>query len=286
MAYDDRYSGRRRGFGWRGDPAFGDGWGNQVPRLQRPGSRWRGPDDDPYVDAERYGPGEASGDAVGDYGPIREAGDLHYGGPGYDAGFGGPRFDRVDVGSVGTHGVHPVSPLSGSAFGFGPRYGTAARDAALRHHDPRYAEWRHRQIAALDQDYEEYRRETQARFDDEFSAWRSRRGAQREAIGRVDEHMEVLGSDGGHVGTVDKVSGDTLILTRSDPGADGVHRAIPCGWIDRVEDKVTLNITGEEVTRRWRTEGRSRALFERPDSGSDGPHVLNRSFSGTYPGKE
>ena len=286
MAYDDRYSDRRRGPGWRGDPAFGDGWGNQVPLAQRPRSRWLGFDDDPYyADAERYGPDQARGYAVGDYGPIRDVGDLHYGGPGFNAGFDGPRFDRVDVGSAGTHGVHPPSSRSNPAYGFGPHDGTGARDAAHRH-DPRYAEWRHRQIAALDQDYEEYRRETQARFDDEFGAWRNRRGAQREAIGRVSEHMEVLGSDGGHVGAVDKVRGDTLILTRSDPGAGGVHHAIPCGWIDRVEDKVTLNITGEEATRRWRTESRSRALFERPDSGSNGPRMLNRSFSGTYPDKD
>ena len=42
----------------------------------------------------------------------------------------------------------------------------------------------------------------------------------------------------------------------------------------------------EEARRRWQTENRSRALFEREDSGQRGPRVLNRSFAGTYPDEE
>ena len=47
-----------------------------------------------------------------------------------------------------------------------------------------------------------------------------------------------------------------------------------------------LNLTAEDATTRWREESRSRALFERTDSGSTGPHVLNRSFAGTYRDEE
>src|SRR4030095_1102010 len=36
-------------------------------------------------------------------------------------------------------------------------------------HDPHYSEWRRRQIEALDRDYDEYRRENQSRFENEFS---------------------------------------------------------------------------------------------------------------------
>ena len=255
--------------GWRGDTSFGGGWGNQLPRPQRLGDRsWR-PSDDPYGEGERYGGGFDPG--------------LRYGGPGYDASFGGPRFDRADAGSTGTHGVHPISTAFGSDRGGGPDFfGSSARDFALAQRDPHYSQWRRRRIAELDRDYEEYRSETQARFDSEFDAWRERRGAQRSAIGRVSEHMEVVGSDGAHVGTVDCVRGDDLVLTRSDPAAGGLHHRIPCGWIDEVGDKVTLNLSGDEARKRWREEGRSRALFEREDSGSSGPHILNRSFSGTY----
>ena len=149
--------------------------------------------------------------------------------------------------------------------------------------DPHYSEWRDRQIASFDRDYDEYRRENQSRFDSEFGAWRDKRGQQRQALDRVNEHMEVVGSDGSHVGTVDKIRGDTIILTKSDQDAGGVHHAIPCGWIEEVGDKVTLNLSADDAKERWRTESRSRALFEREDSGSRGPHMLNRAFSGTYP---
>ncbi len=242
---------------WRGDPSFGAGWGNQVPRPERLGDRgWRQPDD-PWGDANRFR-------GAGDFGPVGS--DLEHGGPGYDAGFGSPR--RAE-----------------SRFGGDPHL-CAARGTSIADFDPHYSEWRSRQIAALDRDYEEYRRETQSRFDREFGSWRERRGAQREALGKVAAHMEVVGSDGAHVGTVDATGDEHIVLTRSDPAAGGIHHRIPCGWVDRVEDKVILNLTGEEATTRWREESRSRALFERPNSGSRGPHALNRSFAGTYPDEE
>jgi len=307
MAYDDRYSDRFRERGgrrwrgddrdqedygretpWRGDRSFGAGWGNQMPHPQRLGDRdWRRPSDDPYAGSERYGPGPAMGyGAAGDYGPLATDSDLRYGGPGFDASFGGPRFDRADVGSTGTHGVHPVSTAFGGTLGRGIPTISSARSYALAQRDPHYEEWRSRQIAELDRDYDEYRRENQSRFDREFGSWRERRGAQRQALGKVSEHMEVVGSDGAHVGTVDSVRGDDLVLTKSDSSAGGIHHRIPCSWVDKVEDKVILNLTGEEATTRWREDSRRRALFERPDSGSPGPHVLNRSFAGTYPDEE
>ncbi len=60
-----------------------------------------------------------------------------------------------------------------------------------------------------------------------------------------------------------QVRGERIILTRSDPDAGGVHHSIPCGWIESVDDKVVLNIDAEEAKRRWQTDNRSRALFER-----------------------
>jgi hypothetical protein len=101
-------------------------------------------------------------------------------------------------------------------------------------------------------------------------------------MGRVTEQMEVLGSDGQHIGTVDKVRGDRIILTKNDENAGGAHHSIPCSWIDNVADKVTINKTAQEAMNAWTNEDQNRALFERPDQGSEGPHVLNRSFSGTY----
>ena len=106
--------------------------------------------------------------------------------------------------------------------------------------------------------------------------------AWHEDVEQIRAHMEVLGADGDHVGTVDCLRGGHIVLTRSDPAAGGQHHGIPCGWVAKVDKKVHLNLDAAEARRRWRVEERSRALFERTDSGSDGPHILDRAFSGTY----
>src|SRR6516164_417371 len=44
----------------------------------------------------------------------------------------------------------------------------------------------------------------------------------------IKEHMEVLGADGVHVGTADKLEGrDHVKLTKDDPDAGGEHHFIP-----------------------------------------------------------
>ncbi len=149
-------------------------------------------------------------------------------------------------------------------------------------HDRSYQEWRNRQIDELDRDYDDYRREHQSQFEREFGSWRDRPRGQRQSLSLVTEHMEVVGSDGSHVGTVDKVRGDRIILTKNDENAAGHHHSIPCSWIDKVEDKVTINKTAEEAIRSWRDEDTRRALFEREDQGSEVPYALDRSFAGTY----
>jgi hypothetical protein len=103
-----------------------------------------------------------------------------------------------------------------------------------------------------------------------------------EDVEKIRAHMEVLGSDGLHVGTVDCLRGEHIVLTKSDPVAGGVHHGIPAGWVGKVDDKVHLTLSAPEARTRWREEGRSRALFEQERSGSDGPHGLERAFSGTY----
>jgi hypothetical protein len=148
--------------------------------------------------------------------------------------------------------------------------------------DPHYSEWRRRQIEQLDRDYDEYRREHQSQFEQEFGGWRQKRQSQRQLLAKVSEPMEVVGSDGGHVGKVDKVRGDRIILAKSDPDAGGIHHSVPCGWVESVDDKVTLNRTADAAMHGWRNEDNGRALFEREQGGSEGPHALDRSFSGTY----
>lgn len=58
----------------------------------------------------------------------------------------------------------------------------------------------------------------------------------------IHEHMEVVGSDDKHVGTVDHKEGDDrLILTKDDPKAGGRHHHISIDWVDYVDRKVHLN---------------------------------------------
>ena len=149
--------------------------------------------------------------------------------------------------------------------------------------DDDYHSWRRSQIDALDRDYDEYRRENRSKFENEFGSWRNERQTQRSALSKVTEHMDVVGFDGEHVGTVDMVRGDRIILTKSDPDAGGRHHSIPSRWIQAVDDKVTIRKTGEEAKSHWRDEERSAFFGEsRDDEGDKGPHILNRSFSGTY----
>jgi hypothetical protein len=152
-----------------------------------------------------------------------------------------------------------------------------------REFDPHYRSWRDRHLSDLDRDYDDYRRENQSRFENDFTSWRERRQHKRGLLGQIREHMEVVGKDEKHVGTVDRVAGDRLILTKSDPESGGVHHSISCSDVDRIEgDKVILDCSADEARTRWRDESRSRALFESEDQGEMGPRNLNRSFEGTY----
>lgn len=69
----------------------------------------------------------------------------------------------------------------------------------------------------------------------------------------IREHMEVIGSDGGHVGRVDHVHGDEIELAKLDLGAGLKHHMIPITWVDSIEDeKVRLNLTEDAAKAGWR----------------------------------
>ena len=70
----------------------------------------------------------------------------------------------------------------------------------------------------------------------------------------IKEHMEVVGADGVHVGTVDHVDGHRIKLTKADSGAQiegaegqhaGHHHYISLGLVAEVEgDVVRLSASG------------------------------------------
>jgi len=70
----------------------------------------------------------------------------------------------------------------------------------------------------------------------------------------IQEHMEVVGSDGKHVGTVDhKEGGDQVMLTKDDPKAGGLHHLISIDWVDYVDRKVHLNKPSQKAVVEWQT---------------------------------
>ena len=63
----------------------------------------------------------------------------------------------------------------------------------------------------------------------------------------IRERMEVVGSDGQHVGTVDHLDGSDRIKLTRDDSPDGRHHFIPTGWVERVDQTVHLNKPAEEA---------------------------------------
>ena len=76
----------------------------------------------------------------------------------------------------------------------------------------------------------------------------------------IREHMEVIGADGVHIGTVDKIEDNRIKLIRADSGVghEEHHHFIPKGLVAEVEgDKVRLTARGDVVA----------DLFEQEESG-------------------
>ena len=76
----------------------------------------------------------------------------------------------------------------------------------------------------------------------------------------IREHMEVIGADGVHLGTVDRVEGERIKLIRADSGVahQDHHHFIPRGLVAGIEeDRVRLSANGDVVA----------ALFEEEQSG-------------------
>jgi hypothetical protein len=65
----------------------------------------------------------------------------------------------------------------------------------------------------------------------------------------IREHMEVIGADGVHVGTVDRVEGSRIKLTKKDSGEGahkGHHHFIASGLVAEVEgNKVRLSANAD-----------------------------------------
>ena len=69
----------------------------------------------------------------------------------------------------------------------------------------------------------------------------------------ITEHLEVVGSDGQHVGTVDKL---VIKLTKKDPAAHGQHHIIPLDAVASVTGgKVMLSMPASEAAEQEKPVG-------------------------------
>ena len=80
------------------------------------------------------------------------------------------------------------------------------------------------------------------------------------SLDQIREHMEVIGADGVHLGTVDRVEDGRIKLIRADSGVahSDHHHFIPGGLVAGVEDdKVRLSANADVAA----------GLFEQEESG-------------------
>ena len=76
-------------------------------------------------------------------------------------------------------------------------------------------------------------------------------------LSQIKEHMNVVGADGVHLGTVDRVEGDRIKLIKADSGShEGHHHYISAGLVAAVEDgQVRLSATGANAALLEEEEG-------------------------------
>ncbi len=72
---------------------------------------------------------------------------------------------------------------------------------------------------------------------------------------QIREHMPVVCSNEGQFGTVDRVEGDSIKLTKDDMGR---HHWIPTSWVTNVDDKVHVDRPGKQAMQEWMSQPPSR----------------------------
>ena len=84
---------------------------------------------------------------------------------------------------------------------------------------------------------------------------------------QIREHMEVIGADGVHVGTVDKVEGDRIKLTKKDSAAEieGAEDGTHSGHHHYISLGLVADVEGEQV--RLSATGANAIMFEEEEGG-------------------
>jgi hypothetical protein len=76
-------------------------------------------------------------------------------------------------------------------------------------------------------------------------------------LSQIREHMEIIGADGVHIGTVDAVEGDRIKMTKADSGShDDHHHYFSGGLVAAIEgDQVRLSAAGSAAVLLEEEEG-------------------------------
>ncbi len=77
-------------------------------------------------------------------------------------------------------------------------------------------------------------------------------------LSQINEHMEIVGADGVHLGTVDKVEGNRIKMTKADSTAHGDHHHY-------LSQGLIAAVDGNQV--RLSASGASALLFEEEEDG-------------------
>ncbi len=85
-------------------------------------------------------------------------------------------------------------------------------------------------------------------------------------LSQIREHMQIIGADGVHIGTVDRVEGDRIKMTRTDSGSHSDHHHyISGGLVAAVEgDAVRLSAAGDAAVLLEEEEGGEPLSDHRP----------------------
>ena len=69
---------------------------------------------------------------------------------------------------------------------------------------------------------------------------------------KLVKDLEVVGSDGIHVGVIDRVEGSMMKLKRMDSAAAGQHHLLSTDLVKSVDGKAMLSVAAAEAMRRWK----------------------------------
>jgi hypothetical protein len=67
----------------------------------------------------------------------------------------------------------------------------------------------------------------------------------------IQEHAQVIGSCGKHVGTVERVERRMIKLAKDDPTSGGEHHFIPLAWVQEAGLTIRLNKSCAEARQMW-----------------------------------